>query len=108
MKPLRCEGFRLFHGHDGQNLEQVVLHHVIQWGGGIVIAASGFHAHVLQGGNLYGFNMPGVPDVGENGVGEADGLDVAHHLLAQVVVDAVDLLRPEVVLQRPIQRLGGR
>ena len=73
---------RPLHRHNGQDLEQMVLHHVLHGACVIIVAAARLHADVLKCGDLHGFDKTRIPEIGENRVGEADGLDVPHHFLA--------------------------
>lgn len=96
------------HGDDRQDLEQVVLHHVLERAARVVIAAARADPLLLEGGNLHRFDEPRVPEIGKDGVGKADGLDVADHLLAEVVVDAVDVFGVEEGLQPAVELPSGR
>ena len=57
----------------------------------LVVASPVPHAHRLGHGDLDVVDVVAVPNGLEKGVGEAEGEDVLHGLLAQVVVDPVDL-----------------
>ena len=85
------EGHHRLHRHHAHELQQVVLHHVAQGAGLLVIAAAMLDADLLRDGDLHVVDVAPVPDRLEDGVGEAEGQDVLHRLLAQVVIDAVDL-----------------
>ena len=89
------EGNGTLHGDQGQQLEEVIGHHVAQRAGGLVIAGPIFHAHGLGGGDLDTVNVAPVPDRLEDAVREAEGHDVLDRRLAEVVVDAVDLVLTE-------------
>ena len=69
----------------------MVLNHVAQRPGLVVVAAAMADADRLGDGDLHVVDVAPVPDRLEQGVGEAKGEQVLHRLLAQVVVDAVDL-----------------
>ena len=73
--------------------------------GGIVVGATAADAVVLGDGHLHVIDVAPVPDRLEDAVGEAQRQDVLHRLLAQVMVDAIDLRFAEsdhqVVVQRP-------
>ena len=95
MHGLGCKRRRTLHCQNGQNLEQVILHHIAQCTAVVIISAAGLDAHVLECRNLDARNVLCVPSVGKNRVGKADGLHVAHHFLAQIMVDAVNIFRTE-------------
>ena len=61
----------------------------------LVVAAAPLDAQRLGDGDLHVVDVAAVPDRLEDAVGEAEHHDVLHRLLAEVVVDAVDLLLAE-------------
>ena len=83
-------GARL-HGDGGHHLQQVVLDHVGQRAGFLVIGAAAFHADRFGRRDLHVIHVAAVPQRLEDAVAEAEGQDVLHGLLAQVMIDAVDL-----------------
>nr|WP_246355089.1 hypothetical protein [Nocardioides ungokensis] len=95
------------HGHQAQQLEQVVLDHVAHRAGLVVVAAALADAEGLGDGDLHVVDPPGVPQRLEEGVGEARDQQVLHALLAEVVVDAEDLRLREDAADRVVDRLGG-
>ena len=82
----------------------MILHHIAQCTAVVIISAAGLDAHVLECRNLNARDVLCVPSVGKNWVGEADGLHVAHHFLAQIMVDAIDIFRTESRFQARIER----
>ena len=92
-------GGRLHQG-ERQDLHDVVLDDVAQRPGGLVEAAAVLDAELLGHGDLDVVDVAAVPDRLEDGVGEAQGQDVLDRLLAQVVVDAEDLVLVEGAVQR--------
>ncbi len=84
-----------------QQLEQVVLHHVAQRARRVVVAAALLDADRLGDGDLHVVDVAAVPERLEDAVGEAEHQDVLDGLLAQVVVDAVDL----VLVEAPAEQL---
>ena len=84
----------------------MVLHHILQGAAGIIVSAAGFHAHILQGGNLHRFNIAGIPYVCKNGIGKPDCLDIADHFFSKIVVDAVNMLRAKEHFQLFVKGCG--
>ena len=64
-------------------------------------------AYFLGDGDLHMIDVAPVPDRLENSVGEAEGHDVLHRLLAQVVVDAKDLFLARFAGDAGIQLARG-
>ena len=73
----------------------------------LVVGPAGLHPHVLGHGDLHVVDVAPVPDRLEDAIGEAEDQDVLDRLLAQVVVDAVDLALVQHGAQLTIQ-LAGR
>ena len=70
----------------------MVLHHVAKGPGAVVEGpAAAFHAHGLSGGDLHVIDILPVQQRLEDRVAEAEGQQVLYRLLAEVMVDAVDL-----------------
>ena len=57
----------------------------------VVVAAAALDAEALGDGDLDVIDMGGVPERLEQRVAEAERHQVLHRLLAEIVVDAVDL-----------------
>ena len=74
-----------------QQLEHVVLEDVAARAGLLVEGAAALDAEVLGHGDLHVVDVAPVPERLEDAVAEAEDEQVADGLLAQVVVDAVDL-----------------
>lgn len=70
----------------------MVLDHVPQGTGVVIVAAPGFNAQPFSQGNLDIFNRVGVPNPLKQGVAKTQGQDILHHFLTQVVVDPEDLV----------------
>ena len=83
-------GARL-HGDRRHHLQQMVLDHVAQRAGFLVIGAAAFHADRFGRRDLHVIDIAAVPQRLENSVAEAERHDVLDGFLAQIVVDAVDL-----------------
>ena len=69
----------------------MVLEHVAQGAGLVVVVGPVLDAERLGDGDLNVVDVIAVPDRLEDRVGEAEDHDVLDGLFAQVVVDAVDL-----------------
>ncbi len=71
-------------------MQQVVLNHVAQLTGLIEVAPAALDADFLGNRDFHVGNMVLVPLGLEQAVGETQGNEVLHRVLAQIVVDAVD------------------
>jgi hypothetical protein len=83
--------YRRFHGDDTQQLQQVVLQHVAQRAGGVVVVEAAAHAEFFGDGDLHVGNPFAAPQRFEQHVAEAQRQQVLHRFLAEVVVDTEDL-----------------
>ena len=106
------DGFRLerggwFHGHERKQLHHVVLDHVADRAGIIVVTAAAFHAEGFGNRDLDVIDVFLVPERFEDLVGEPQGEDVLDGLLAEIVVDAENLPFRERAGQRVVQLLRG-
>ena len=88
------EGDHRLHRHQAEQLHQMVLHHVAQRPGMIVIAAAMLDAHGLGDGDRHIIDVAPVPERLEQRIGKTEGEDVLHRLLAEIVVDAENLRPP--------------
>ena len=83
----RVKAGRRLHRHQSKQLQHVVLDHVAQ-GAGIVIET---HAPLkpdrFGDGNLDMFDNMRIPDRLEQDIGKAQGKQVLHRLLTQIMVD---------------------
>ena len=79
---------------------QMVLHHVAQRAGAFVVRGAALDADGLGGGDLHVIDVAPVPDRLEHAVGEAEHQQVLDGLLAEVVIDAKDLIFVEVLVRR--------
>ncbi len=75
------------------------MQHVPEDAGLLIIGTPPLHPQCLGGGDLDVVDVVVVPEGLKEGIAKADGQDVPDHLLAQVVVNAVDLAF--------LQRLGN-
>ncbi len=86
------EGNGRLHGGQRDQLQNVIRHHVAQRAGMVVIAAALLHAQRLRHGDLHVVDVAAIPDRLEDAVGEAEDQNILHRLLAQVMIDAIDLV----------------
>ena len=91
-------GARL-HGDGRHHLQQMILDHVAQRPGFLIISAAAFHADRFGGRDLHVIDVAAVPERFENAVAEAEGEDILDGFLTEVVIDAVDLAFVEDLLQ---------
>ncbi len=85
------ERHRRVHRDQAQQLQHVILQHVAQRAGFVVIAAAAFQADRLGDSDLHVVDHVGGPQAFEDRVGEAQRHQVLHRLLAEVVVDTEGL-----------------
>ncbi len=83
----------------------VIGHHVAQRAGRLVEIAAILDTHRLGHGDLHIVDMVAVPQRLEDAVGEAEDHDVLDRLLAQIMVDPVDLLLVQHRQQLGVERL---
>ena len=88
---IRVHVRRRLHGDEAEKLHDVVLHHVAQRPGGVVVAAAALDAEAFGDGDLDVVDMGGVPQGLEQRVAEAERHQVLDRLLAEIMVDPVDL-----------------
>ena len=101
-----AERCRRFHGNHGQQLDQVVGHHVAQGAGGVVEATPRLDTDGFRGGDLHMVDVVVVPERLEQPIGEPADQNVLHRFFAQVVVNTVDLPLAHHLQQAGVQRLG--
>ena len=97
------EGHRWLHGDQAEQLQHVVLNHVTQRAGLLVIRAAALDADRLRHRDLHLGHVIAVPDGLEDAVGEPEHEDVLDGLFAEVVIDPVDLLFLEDAHELPVQ-----
>ena len=91
---------RRLHGDVAQQLQKVVLDDVANGAGLIVKRPPPLHPEILRHIDLHTLHVLAVPDGLEKSVGEAEEDHVLHFVLAQIVIDA------ENVLLRRTRRAG--
>ena len=82
----------------------MVLDHVAQRAGPLVVVRAALDADGLGRGDLHVIDVAAVPDRLEHAVGEAEHQQVLDGFLAEVVIDAEDLRLVEVRVQQLVQR----
>ena len=92
------------HGDQREQLQKMVLEHVAEDPGAVVIAASLAHVHVFGRRNLHVAHVIAIPDRLENGVGKSKDEDVLNRLFAQVMVNTVDLILAAHGVQLAVER----
>ena len=85
------EGGNRLHRDQRQHLQQVILHHIPQCTGLLVVAATSLDADSLGNRHLDVVHVAPVPDRLEDPVSKAEYEDVLHGLFAEIVVDAEDV-----------------
>ncbi len=97
------EAHRRLHRHVAEQLEHVVLDQVTQRTGVVVVAGAGADAEILRHGDLNVVDVVAVPKRLEHAVGEPERQHVLHRLLAEIVVDAEDLVLLEDREHAPVE-----
>ena len=85
----------------------MVRHHVAQRAGRIVIAAAASDGERFRDRDLHVVDVIAIPDRLEQSVGEAQHQDVLHRLLAEIMVDAENLILLENAEKLLIERPRG-
>ena len=101
------EGDGALHGDEGEDLQQVVLHDVADDAELVKVAAAALGAEGLLEDDLDVVDVVAVPGGAEERVAEPQDQQVLDHLLAQVVVDAVQLVLGPVGLEAALERAGA-
>ena len=97
---------RRLHGGHGEQLEEMIWHHVAKRSCGLVKRAAMFHANTLRGGDLHVIHVIAVPERLDDVVGKAKNHHVLYGLFAQIVIDAVNLLFRENLFQLLVELFG--
>src|SRR5262245_18556483 len=99
------QGERGLHAHQAEELEQVVLDHVLERPCPVVVGRAPFQGEALVPDDLHPLDVLAVPHLLDKAVGEAQSQDVLHRLEMQEVVDAEDGIFGEGLVQQPVQPL---
>src|SRR6516165_11758686 len=89
---IRSQRCGRLHGYETKELQQMILHHVAQRAGRLVIGPAALDANRLGNRDLDMVNMGRIPQRFEQGIGEAQGYQILHRLLAEIMVDAENLV----------------
>ncbi len=98
---------RRLHRHQADELQEVVLEDVARGAGLLVERAAVLDADRLGHGDLHVVHVAPVPERLEDAVAEAEDHQVADRLLAEVVVDAIDLRLAEDLADLAVEPLRG-
>lgn len=85
----------------------MVLNHIAECPGLIVVAAAGSHAKAFGNGDLYMADVLEVPNGLENGVCEALDEEVLDSFFTEIVVNTVDLILPELGANNAVELVCG-
>jgi hypothetical protein len=85
-------GYRRLHGDHAKKLHQVILDHIPQRPGFVVVLTPVLHIHRFSYRYLHIFDVIAVPERFKNGVGKPECQDILHGFFSQVMVDPVDLV----------------
>ena len=99
---------RRFHGRDHQQLQQMILEHVADDAGRVVVAGAAADVDFLGHGDLHVVDVVAIPDRLEDRVGEPQHEQVLNRFFAEVVIDAVDLLFAEDGVDDLVELAGRR
>ena len=80
-------GHRRFHGDQTQNQHQVILHHVTQRAGVLVIAGTMLDSQRFRDCDRDMIDIAAIPNGFEDGIGEAHGENILYRFLAEKMID---------------------
>ena len=95
---------RGFHRDQRKKLEEMVLKHVPEHAGGLVVARPAFHAHRFGDGDLDMVDMVPVPERLKNRIAEPEHEDILDGFLAQVMIDPEYLVLMEQLVELIVER----
>src|SRR4051794_7864050 len=95
---------RRLHGDVGDDLEQVVLHHVADRAGPIIEAPAALHSEIFRHGDLDLVDIVAIPDRFQERICESEEDEVLDGALSQIMIDAEDVLLREMLVQHAVQR----
>ena len=85
----------------------MVLHHVANNPGVVVVSAPQFDPELFSDRDLNVFDVAPIPDGLKGGIPKAKDHDVLHGLLAEVMIDAVNLRFLDVLAEFRVQLSGA-
>ena len=94
---------RWLHCRKASKLQQMILKHVADNAGFVVVPSAGFYADRFGGGNLHMIDVAPIPDRLEHGIGEAEYHDVLHGFFAEIVIDPIDLFFIQRLMHAPVE-----
>ena len=69
----------------------MVLDHIAQRPGMVVVVTAVFYAHLFGHGDLYMIDVAPVPNRFKKGIGKAKGQDILDRIFAQIMVNTIHL-----------------
>src|SRR5437879_12407394 len=100
------EGYRHFHRNDRHKLGQMVLNHIAESPGLLVVGPAMLDAEIFGNGNLNVLDGVAFPERYKNRVREAERQELLHRLFAEVMIDAVDLGFLDIAMQGRVEVSG--
>ena len=95
---------RRFHRHEREHLQHVILKHVAQLPGLLVISGAMLHAERLRHRDLHVVNILPIPNRLENRVRKAEHQNILHRHFAEIVVNPINLRLSQRARQFRVQR----
>ncbi len=97
------------HCYEAEELKEVILHHVTERAGFIVVTtAAAFHAEIFGTGDLDLFDVAAVPERFKNGISKTQDHEVLRGFFAEVMIDAVGVFFLEGLIDHAVKALGSR
>ena len=94
---------RSFHGDDHHQLHDMILEHVANHTGTVVISAPMAHGDLFCDRDLYMVDVVAVPDRFENRIGEPEYQEILNGFFAEIVVDPKNLILRKYGSDRAIE-----
>src|SRR5277367_6211233 len=100
------EGGGRLDGNEGSELQHMALDHVAKRAGGFIKPATPLNTKRFRCGDLDAVNIVAVPQRLENAIAETKNQQILDSVLAEIVIDAVDLLFLEDTQNGLVEFLG--
>ncbi len=100
------EAGRRLHRHQAEQLQQMILHHVAQGAGLVIITGPFLHPHGFSHRHLHMLNIAAMPQRLEQRIGKTQGHQVLHRLLAEIMVNTENLLFGKNRAHGIVDRIG--